>query len=110
MRVNIVFALTNKEAIDKDMRQYRCQIGAPIDGFDLSHFMEKSKFSKHLGKTSQFAIVAAWLAIRDAGIELEKDDLEREGWHKHTGVYHLKELDAFQVGVVLGVGVEAMDL
>src|SRR4030065_1411371 len=72
--------------------------------------MEKSKFSKHLGKTSQCAIVAAWLAIRDAGIELEKDDLEREGLHKHTGVYHLKELDAFQVGVVLGVGVEAMDL
>jgi len=95
---------------DKDMSQYRCQIGAPIDGFDLSHFMEKSKFSKHLGKTSQFAIVAAWLALRDAGIELEKDDLEREGLHKHTGVYHLKELDAFQVGVVLGVGVEAMDL
>src|SRR4030066_1345015 len=94
----------------RDMSQYRCQIGAPIDGFDLSHFVERSKLSKHLGKTSQFAIAAAWLALKDAGIDLERDDLEREGLHKHAGVYHLKELDAFQIGVVLGVGVEAMDL
>ena len=27
---------------DKDMSQYRCHIGAPIDGFDLSHFVERS--------------------------------------------------------------------
>ena len=38
------------------------------------------------------------------------NDFEKEGMHKHTGVYHLKELDSFQIGVVLGVGVEAMDL
>jgi len=94
-----------------DMGQYRCQIGAPIDGFDLSHFVERSKLSKHLGKTSQFAVAATWLALKDAGIELDKNDLEKEGpHHKHTGVYHLKELDSFQIGVVLGVGVEAMDL
>jgi len=95
---------------NKDMNQYRCQIGAPIEGFDLSHFVERSKLSKHLGRSSQFAIAATWLALKDAGIELEMDDLEREGMHKHTGVYHLKELDSFQIGVVLGVGVEAMDL
>src|SRR4030042_135871 len=95
---------------NKDMSQYRCQIGAPIEGFDLSHFVERSKLSKHLGRSSQFAIAATWLALQDAGIELEKNDLEKEGSHKHTGVYHLKDLDSFQIGVVLGVGVEAMDL
>jgi len=96
---------------DKDMSQYRCQIAAPIDGFDLFHFVEKSKLSKHLGKTSRFAIAAASLALKDAGLELDKNDLEREGLHhKHTGVYRLKALDPFQVGVVLGVGVEAMEL
>jgi len=94
----------------RDMSQYRCQIGAPIEGFDLSHFVEKSKLSKHLGKSSQFAIAAAWLALKDAGIEFDKNDLEKERLHKHTGVYHLKELDSFQIGVVLGVGVEAMDV
>jgi 3-oxoacyl-[acyl-carrier-protein] synthase II len=96
---------------DRDMSQYRCQIGAPIDGFDLSHFVERSKLSKHLGKSSQFAIAGTWLALTDAGIELDKNDLEKEGLHhKHTGMYHLKGLDPFQIGVVLGVGVEAMDL
>src|SRR4030043_2199315 len=95
---------------NKDMSQYRCQIGAPIEGFDLSHFVERSKLSKHLGRSSQFAIAATWLALQDAGIELEKNDLEKDGSHKHTGVYHLKDLDSFQIGVVLGVGVGAMDL
>ncbi len=95
----------------KDMSQYRCQIGAPIQGFDLFHFVERSKLSKHLGKTSQFAIAATWLALKDAGIELVKNDLEKQGLHhKHTGVYHPKDFDPFQMGVVLGVGVEAMDL
>jgi 3-oxoacyl-[acyl-carrier-protein] synthase II len=95
---------------DKDMSQYRCKIGAPIEGFDLTHYVERSKLSKHLGKTSQFAIAATRLALKDAGIDLEKDDQEREELHKYTGVYRLKELDSFQIGVILGVGVEAMDL
>ena len=94
----------------KDMGQYRCQIGAPIEGFDLSHFVEKSKLSKHLGRTSQFAIAATWLALKDAGIELDRNDLEKEGLPKHTGVYYPKDLDPYQIGVILGVGVEAMDL
>jgi len=94
----------------KDMGQYRCQIGAPIEGFDLSHFVERSKLSKHLGRTSQFAIAATWLALKDAGIELNRNDVEKEGLAKHTGVYHPKDLDSYQIGVILGVGVEAMDL
>ena len=96
---------------NKEMSQYRCQIGAPIDGFDLSHFVEKSKLSKHLGRTSQFAVAATWLALKDAGIEFNMNDFEKEGFHhKHTGVYHPKDLDPYQIGVILGVGVEAMDL
>ena len=92
------------------MSQYRCQIGAPVEGFDLSHFVERSKLSKHFGKTSQFAIAAAWLALKDAGIEFGKNELEREGMPKHPGVYYLKGLDSYQIGVVLGVGAEVMDL
>jgi 3-oxoacyl-[acyl-carrier-protein] synthase II len=95
---------------DKDMSQYRCKIGAPIEGFDLTHYVERSKLSKHLGKTSRFAIAATWLALKDAGIDLEMNDFEKEELHKHTGVYHPKNLNSFQIGVILGVGVEAMDL
>ena len=95
---------------NRDMAQYRCRIGAPIEGFDLCRYVEKARHSKHLGRTSQFAIAATWLALKDAGIDLEMNDFEKEELHKHTGVYHLKNLNSFQIGVILGVGVEAMDL
>ncbi len=95
---------------DRDMNHYRCQIAAPIEGFDLYNYVEKSKLSKHLGKTSQYAIAGTWLALMDAGIDLEMNDFNPDVHHKHTGVYHLKDLDSFQVGVIMGVGVEAMDL
>ena len=95
---------------DRDMRQYRSQIGAPIEGFDFSHYVERSRLSKYFGRTSQFAIVAAWLALKDAGIGIEKTDLEKKNIPRQTGVYRLKELDPFRIGVILGVGAEAMDL
>jgi 3-oxoacyl-[acyl-carrier-protein] synthase II len=98
------------EFINRDMVQYRCRIAAPIEGFDLQHYVGRTKHSKHLGRTSQFAIAATWFALKDAGIDLEKDDQGRESSPKHTEGYRLKELDSFQIGVILGVGVEAMDL
>ena len=51
--------------------QYRCRIAAPIEGFDLQHYVGRTKHSKHLGRTSQFAIAATWFALKDAGIDLE---------------------------------------
>ncbi len=94
---------------DRDMSQYRSQIGAPIEGFDFTHYVEKSKLSKYLGKTSQFAVVAAWLALIDAGLSPERNDPETEV-HRHGMIYQIKEVDPFRIGVILGVGVEAMDL
>jgi 3-oxoacyl-[acyl-carrier-protein] synthase II len=85
------------------MAQYRCQIGAPLEGFDLFQYIEQTKRSKYLGRTSQFAIAGAWHALKDAGIELEVKEEDK-------GQYRLKGIDPFQIGVILGVGVEAMDL
>ncbi len=95
----------------RDMSQYRCQIGAPIEGFDLFQYVERTKRSKYLGRTSQFAIAAAWLALQDAGITVEKKEVKRDDPQEQTGgVYQLRGVDSFQIGVILGVGVEAMDL
>ncbi len=93
-----------------DMSQYRCQIGAPIEGFELSHYMERSKHSKYFGRTSQFAIAATKLAIEDAGLQLEKRESESDNPHDHGAEYHLKGIDPFRVGVILGVSVESMEL
>lgn len=91
---------------NRDMSQYRCQIAAPIDGFDFGQYVERTKHSKHFGRTSQFAIVATKLALEDAGIEI----LKEEDIHKKKGEYRLKGIDPFEIGVILGIGAESMEL
>ena len=95
---------------ERDMSPYRSQIGAPIEGFELSKYINPTKHSKRLGRTSQFAITAARLALMDAGIEMEEKKEGNPDRHQPTGEYELKNLDPFQIGVILGVGVESMDL
>lgn len=94
---------------NQDMSHYRSQIGAPIEGFDLSDYVQKTKHSKHFGRTSQFAIAATRLALKDAGIHVKGNET-KESPHELRGEYQLEETDPFQIGVILGVGVEAMDL
>ncbi len=93
-----------------DMKQYRCQIGSPIEGFDLGQYVEKSKHSKHFGKTSQYAIAAAKLALEDAGIQFERNEAEPKDPHGQKSEYQLKGIDPFRIGVILGVSVESMEI
>jgi 3-oxoacyl-[acyl-carrier-protein] synthase II len=95
---------------NRDMNQYRCRIAAPIEGFDVYQYIQRTKHSKHLGKTSQYAIAAAWLALMDAGLTLERNE-EAEGASSHREAqYQVKGLDPFKIGVILGIGAEAMEL
>src|SRR4030042_4757440 len=95
---------------ERDMSPYRCQNGAPIEGFDLSKYINPTKHTKRLGRTSQLSITAARRALMDAGIEMEEKKEGNPDRHQPTGEYELKNLDPFQIGVILGVGVESMDL
>lgn len=93
---------------NRDMSQYRSRVAAPIEEFDLFQFVDRTKHSKYLGKTSRYALAAASLALKDAGIQMEKIEGGRESGL--GGQYQLKGIDPFHAGVILGVGVEAMDL
>jgi 3-oxoacyl-[acyl-carrier-protein] synthase II len=93
-----------------DMKQYRCQIGSPIEGFDLGQYVERSKHSKYFGKTSQYAIAAAKLALEDAGIQFERNEAEPKDPHGQKSEYQLKEINPFRIGVILGVSVESMEI
>jgi 3-oxoacyl-[acyl-carrier-protein] synthase II len=95
---------------NRDMSQYRCQIAAPIEGFDLFQYVDRTKHSKYFGRTSQFAVAAAWLALKDAGIELQKNEVDKDGHQEQGGQYQLKGIDSFKAGAVLGIGSEAMEL
>lgn len=91
------------------MAQYRSHVGATIEGFDLSHYGGESKHSKHFGRVTQFAIAGTWLALQDAGIPIEKKELT-EKRRRDGGEYQLKGLDPVRIGVILGIGGEAMEL
>jgi 3-oxoacyl-[acyl-carrier-protein] synthase II len=92
-----------------DMSQYRCRIAAPIDGFNFYDHVERTKYSKHFGRTSQFAVLGSLLALRDAGMELERKE-RKEDVSEGKGLYELKDMDSFLAGAVLGIGGEAMEL
>jgi len=88
-----------------DMDQYRTKIAAPIEDFNLSDYVIETKKSKYLGRTSRLALVATMLALKDADLPVELHE-ERS----KEGQYYLGELDSFKIGVILGIGVENMDL
>ncbi len=76
---------------NRDMSQYRSQVAAPIEEFDLFQFVDRTKHSKYLGKTSRYALAAAALALRDAGIQVEKIEGGKESGL--GGQYQLKGID-----------------
>jgi 3-oxoacyl-[acyl-carrier-protein] synthase II len=88
-----------------DMDQYASQVACPIEGFALTDFVERSKDQKYLGRTSAFALAGAKLALDDAGFELEFVEKGRG-----LGDYTVKKIDPEKFGVIIGVGVENMDI
>ena len=90
---------------DCDMDQYGSRIACPVEGFSITDFVEKTKDIKHLGRTSQFALAGARLALDDAGFDLNV--IERG---KGQRGYAIKNVDPGEIGVILGVGGENMDL
>ncbi|MBM4278752.1 MAG: beta-ketoacyl-[acyl-carrier-protein] synthase family protein [Deltaproteobacteria bacterium] len=110
---SLIFGKSSFKRIEfpnRDMSQCRCRIGAPIEGFDLGQYVERSKHSKYFGKTSQYAIASAKLALEDAGIQFERNEAETKNPHEQKSEYQLKGIDPFRIGVILGVSVESMEI
>lgn len=88
-----------------DMDQYRTRIAAPIEDFTLADYVMETKKSKYFGRTSRFAIAGTMLALKDADLRVELNEERLK-----EGQYFVGNSDAFKIGVVLGVGVECMEL
>ena len=88
-----------------EMEQYNSKIACAIENFSLTDFIERSKDNKYLGRTSQFAIAGAKLALEDAGFTLEPVVVERG-----PKAYCIKGESPSAIGVILGVGSQNMDL
>jgi 3-oxoacyl-[acyl-carrier-protein] synthase II len=83
---------------DYDMDQFSSKIACPINGFFLTDWIESSKDLKYLGRASQLALAGSKLALEDAGIEMNFDKKNRQGY------YRLKGVDQEKCGIILGVG------
>ena len=82
-----------KNGVDKvslfDAKNLNCQIAAECKGFDATKYMDP-KEAKRSDRYTHFAVAAAKLAVKDAGLEMDKETPER-------------------VGVIIGSGVGGMD-
>jgi 3-oxoacyl-[acyl-carrier-protein] synthase II len=72
--------IAGKSAIDYitafDASPYPCQVAAEVSDFDPTDFMHARR-TKHRGRFSQFAVAAAKLALKDAGLDLASEAPER---------------------------------
>lgn len=88
-----------------DMEQYASQVACPVESFSLQDFIERTKDARYFGRTSQFALAGTKLALDDAGFQLEYFQKDRG-----QGDYFIKRMEPEKIGVILGVGVENMDI
>lgn len=61
-----------------DPSPYPTQFAAQLNGFDFSTYIDP-KWSRRMDLTSQMAVSAAKMAVRDANLDLDKEDRERIG-------------------------------
>ena len=64
---------------------FEAQIAGEVKGFDPTAYIDK-KESKRMDRCTQFAVAAAKLAIEDAGLDLDKENLDRIGTFVGTGI------------------------
>ncbi len=61
-----------------DPSPYPTQFAAQLNGFDFSAYID-AKWSRRMDLTSQMAVSAAKMAVKDAVLDLDKEDRERIG-------------------------------
>jgi 3-oxoacyl-[acyl-carrier-protein] synthase II len=75
-----------------DASEYKCKIAAEVKDFDPTLYMDK-KTSKRMELFSQYAVAAAGEAIKDAGIDMEKEDAYRVGCAVGSGIGSLQTIE-----------------
>jgi 3-oxoacyl-[acyl-carrier-protein] synthase II len=71
---------------------FPCKVSGEIRNFDAAKYMDR-KEARRMGRFSQFAVAAAHQAIEDAGVDFEKEDLDRVGVLIGSGSGGLPETD-----------------
>jgi len=85
-----------------DVSQYDTRIAAEVKNFDPLNFMDK-KSANRMDLFTQYAIACAEMAVKDAGLQLDKEDRNRAGVVVGSGIggmwtYHRQSQTIFESG------------
>ncbi len=75
-----------------DVSDYRAKVAGQIDDFDAKEFMDV-KAAKRMDRFCQFAVAAANEAVKDAGIDMEKEDPYMVGVSVGSGIGGLEVME-----------------
>ena len=75
-----------------DASDYKAKLAAEVKGFDAKEYMD-FKSAKRMELCCQYAVAAAGEAIKDAGLDLEKEDAYRVGTSVGSGIGSLQAME-----------------
>lgn len=75
-----------------DASAYKCRLAAEVKDFDAKAYMD-AKEARRMELFSQYAVAAAEEAIKDSGIEMEKEDAYRAGCAIGCGVGSMQAIE-----------------
>ncbi len=75
-----------------DASEYKCKIAAEVKDFDAKEYMD-FKAAKRMELFCQYAVAAAGEAIKDSGLDMEKEDPFRVGVSVGSGIGSLQAME-----------------
>ncbi len=75
-----------------DTTDYKCKLAAQVKDFDPAQYMDK-KAARRMELFCQYAVAAAGEAIKDAGLDMEKEDPFMVGCNVGSGIGSLQAME-----------------
>ncbi len=75
-----------------DTEEYKCKLAAQVKDFDAAQYMDK-KAARRMELFCQYAVAAAGEAIKDAGLDMEKEDPYMVGCNVGSGIGSLQAME-----------------
>ncbi|UCB45728.1 MAG: beta-ketoacyl-[acyl-carrier-protein] synthase family protein [Spirochaetota bacterium] len=92
---------------DVEIEQYKSKVCSPIDNFSVTDYLENPRKLRRAGKATQYTILGAYLALKDAGFEVSLAEGKDTG--KPT-IYSVDVSDPSRCGVIIGQSMDNADI
>lgn len=83
-----------------DASEFPVRIAGEVKNFDPVSFVGDRKTVRHMDRNAQFAMAAAIMAYKDAGLDMEKEDPNRAGTIFGTGIGGINTMEETMVKII----------